>query len=218
MFGWWLLAGIIGLLVLIILTPLHIQITYRRIEDNDHLVVQVKAWFGLIRVKKEVPILKFHMDDIQPEIVARVGDEHEKHRHKVIGWETVQKWSHQYHYWLEQIHDLQPIVRQMLRRVYCKQIEWNTVMGAGDAAATGVLTGLAYGVKSIIVSVFSHYLTMYTVPRISVQPLWDTKAVRTRFTCRLQFRVVFAAAAAVRIMLKLRKGRQRKWEAASTRA
>jgi hypothetical protein len=102
--------------------------------------------------------------------------------------------------------------------VYCRQIEWNTVLGAGDAAATGVLTGLVYGVKSVIISVFSHYLTMYTVPRISVQPLWDTKAVRTRFSCRLQFRVVFAAAAGVRILLKIRKGRQRKWQAAPTRA
>jgi hypothetical protein len=216
--GWLLLAIIIGLLVLILLTPLHIQITYRRIEDNDHLVVTVRAWFGLIRVKKEVPILRLHMDDIRPEIVAKVREEHEKHRDKMIDWETVQKWSDQYHYWLEQVHDLQPIIRQALRRVYCRQIEWNTVLGAGDAAATGVLTGLVYGVKSVIVSVFSHYLTMYTVPRISVQPLWDTKAVRTRFSCRLQFRVVFAAAAGVRILLKIRKGRQRKWQAAPTRA
>ncbi len=116
------------------------------------------------------------------------------------------------------VEDFHPILRALLRKMRCDRFEWDTAFGVGDAAVTGTLTGLAYSLKSYVISFFSAYIPLEESPRISVEPLWNDTSIRTHLTCIVHFRVGHAIVAGVRILKKLRKGRVRKWQTTPFRA
>lgn len=216
MFGWILLAFLL-LLLIIAITPLRIVISYGRVGGNDRLTLEVSAWFRLIRIAYELPVVQLAAGQKGPELVAKV-EKKESASRKGINLEKLNKWRRNYRQLLERVHDLLPIVKRMMRRVQCPEIEWHTTLGLGEAAGTGALTGLVWGVKSMVIAFFSHQISLRTIPRISVQPVWNNQIIRTQFRCILTFRLGHAMVAGVRILLKLRKGRAQKWQTTPSRA
>lgn len=217
MFG----IGAIAMLVLLIaITKVRVAVTYVRLGANDHLVLDVSVWFGLIRRKYDIPVMKWMTTDSGPTFAMNVrkSGEPEHNGHVFIDEKAIRRWMRVAKEWRKKVHDLYPILRWILRRFRLERVEWHTALGIGDAAATGTLTGLVWGVKSVILSTVSHYVTLRAIPRMSVQPVWNGNIVRTRFRCILTFRIGYAIVAGVRILLKLRKGRERKWETTPSRA
>ncbi|MFY0545716.1 DUF2953 domain-containing protein [Brevibacillus sp. H7] len=219
----WILVGLVAIfLLLLYITPVRISIYYGRIGDHDHLVVEVSAWFRLIRWKRELPVLRLGISRAGPELEAKVenGSKPSKTKESIhdITGRQVKKLTASYQDLLERVTDLEPILRQMMKHIRCTRFEWHTSLGLGEAAATGTLTGIAYGIKSVIIAAFSHFLSLRAVPAISVQPDWNNLLVRTRLRCILHFRLGHAMIAGVRILFRLRKGREQKWQTTPSRA
>lgn len=210
------IIGVILLLLLIIcLTNLRIFVTYGRIGENDQLVIEVTAWRKLIYYKYEVPLFKLIGGRDGPTVSLKVEkglEEPLQEKKHSIDAPQVKRWYHNYMDILKRIHDLKPIVRHMLRKVRCDKLEWHTQLGSGDAAETGALTGLIWGIKSGIVAAVSHYILLRSIPKLSVQPIWNQQAVHSQFRCILHFRLGHAMVAGFRIMFTLWKGRERKWQ------
>jgi len=219
--GWILLIALLLLLALLFFTPLKIKITYNREGANDGLQINVSAWFGLIRYKVKVPKLKLDGSPQGPQLSAELrqnlpGDLRQKEGGVTSG--MMKEGFAQMMDLLERVHGVRPVIRDMLRHVRIDHLEWHTAIGLGEAAETGALTGVSWSVKGMLLGALSHYVALRTSPRISVAPVWNDKCIRTRFHCILRFMLGYAMIAGIRILLKLRKGREQKWQTTPSRA
>ncbi|UFJ41621.1 DUF2953 domain-containing protein [Brevibacillus humidisoli] len=220
MFGWYMLLGILLLLLIIVVTPLKIVLAYRRKSANDYLTIEVSAWFHLIRYKYEIPVLKLLAGKTGAEMSVNMERESRRKRtekRKKISPADIKQKVQKYKQFQQRVIDLRKTIKKMMRHVRCEEIEWHTRLGFGEAASTDALTGLVWGIKSAIVTCFSHYITMRTVPRLSVQPVWNGEQIQTQFRCILRFRLGHALVAGIRILLKLRRRREQKWQTTPSR-
>ncbi len=223
MFGWILFGALVLLVFILFITPLRVHIAYERLGENDQINVEVTAWFRLIRIRYELPVMKMKMDADGPNVEAKVektnpiGADVKKQN---VNGAKVNKLRKRVQKLLEHVHDMQLILKRMLKHVRCDKLEWQTTLGLGEAADTGALTGIAWGLKNMIVSVLAHYITMRTIPRVSIQPEWNNQLLHTQFRCILRFMVGHALIAGVRMLLKYRKdrkARKQKWQTTPTR-
>ncbi|MGG1659317.1 DUF2953 domain-containing protein [Brevibacillus sp. NRS-1366] len=212
----WLVIAVLVLLILLMITPIQATFDYNRSEENDHLVLTLVAWFGLIRRKYEIPILFLKETEGGPQVVAKVEtiQRGNKVKDKVQDFtrKQVKKWYHNYREILEKVRDLQPLFNQLCRHIRCTNLEWHTLMGTGQASDTGALTGIIWGVKSMLIGFVSHTITLHAIPRMSVQPVWNQAIIQTQFRCVLHFYLGYVLITVVKMVLRLRKGRQRKWQ------
>lgn len=220
MFGWILLGIVILLFFILFVTPLRIHVAYERAGENDQINLEVTAWFRLIRIRYELPMMKLKADEKGPKVEAKVEKTNQVEDNvdkKQVNTPEVKKWYRRVQELLEKVQDMQPIIKRMLKQVRCDKLEWQTTLGLGEAAETGALTGIAWGLKNMIVSVLAHYITMRTIPRVSIQPEWNKQLLHTEFRCILRFMVGHAMIAGIRILLKYRKGRAQKWQTTPSR-
>lgn len=118
---------------------------------------------------------------------------------------------------ISHVHDFYPTIQKFLKHIQCKELSWHTSMGIGDAAATGTITGIIWSIKSIILATMTNYIVLRTFPRLSVQPVWNQTVIHTQFRCILTLKLGHAIVTGIRILLKLRKGRERKWQTTPSR-
>lgn len=218
MIGLLILGLMILLFALIFFTRLRLLISYQRIREEDHCVIEVTTWFGLIRFKYEVPVIKLLSGKIKVEGEVETNAQKDQPSDQFMTDETVKKWADRYQTAVNHVHNFYPTLRDFLKHLQCKEITWHTRIGIGDAAATGTLTGIVWSVKSIILASVTRYVTLRAFPRISVQPEWNGVGVRTQFRCIISFRVGHAIVAGIRILMKLLKERGRKWKTTPSRA
>lgn len=218
----WFIVTVLFLVILVFITPVQIVLFYGRAGENDHIVVELSAWFRLIRRKYEIPMVFLKQSEAGTELVAKVETVQQKNKSKEkiqdLTRKQVNKWYHNYREYLEKIHDLQPMFKQLLKRIRCTKLEWHTVMGTGQASETGALTGIIWGVKSMLIGVISHSISFRAIPRMSVQPTWNQAIIRTHFQCVLHVMLGHVIVVAFKMYVHLRKGRVRKWRTAPSEA
>jgi hypothetical protein len=100
---------------------------------------------------------------------------------------------------LNHVFGLHRIVRKFFRKVTMKGLEWNTLIGLGDAAHTGTITGAIWAFKGSIIGLLSHYFKLKEMPKISVTPHFQAAVIQTRFTCIIQFRIGYAILAGLKL-------------------
>ncbi|MDF2679549.1 MAG: hypothetical protein K0R47_739 [Brevibacillus sp.] len=218
----WLIVTVIVLVILVFITPVQIMLFYGRVGENDHVVVELSAWFRLIRRKYEIPMVFLKKSEAGPEVVAKVETVQQKNKTKEkihdFTRNEMNKWYHNYRDVLEKVHDLKPMFSQLLKRIRCTKLDWHTVMGTGQASETGALTGIIWGVKSMLIGMISHSISLRVIPRMSVQPTWNQVMIRTQFHCVLHVTLGYIIVVAVKMYFRLRKGRERKWRTAPSEA
>lgn len=218
----WLIGIVLFLFLMLFITPVQIQLYYGRVGENDNIVVELSAWYRLIRRKYEIPMVFMKATEEGPEVVAKVETVQQKTKTKDkvkdLTRKQVNKWYHNYREVLETVHDMQPLFKQFFRRIRCTRLEWHTVMGAGQASETGALTGIIWAVKSMIVGAISNSISLRILPSLSVQPVWNQAFIRTQFQCDLHVILGHILLVVFRLFIKLRKGRTRKWRAATSEA
>ncbi|HZG82947.1 MAG TPA: DUF2953 domain-containing protein, partial [Brevibacillus sp.] len=157
-----------------------------------------------------------------PEIVyKRETVQQEKKTNEKVGDVThrqVQSWKRRYQSLLKRFRDVQPVMKHFFKRIRCTKLEWHTTMGTGQADETGALTGIIWSIKSMIVGVVSHTLSFRTMPRMSVQPVWNQPLLRTQIQCNLRLYVGDALLAGIKILLHTQLKRGRKWQTAAGKA
>jgi hypothetical protein len=163
-----------------------------------------KVWFGLIKYKIKIPLIK--MDDNSPSIVVKSD--------KQMGASTVgapgKKVSQitpsdvltnlkNAKELLEHVFGMHVIVRKFFRKVIIKKFEWETMIGVGDAAHTGLITGALWAIKGGILGLISHYLKLNEMPKLSVTPHFQVAVIHTRLSCMIQFRIGHAILAGLKL-------------------
>ncbi len=97
------------------------------------------------------------------------------------------------------------IVKTFLKKISVKQFEWHTLIGIGDAAHTGVISGAIWAIKGSIIGMLSHYLNFKEMPHIMVTPHFQAVVSQTKIKCIFQFRIGHAILAGLKL-IKFWKG------------
>lgn len=196
---------LLTVIVLIFLfTKVQIFLDYFHGNDNDHFKVTIKAWGGLIKFKIEVPVIK--IDDNSPTIVAEQkvktgADENMKQQKTTqVDKRNLLDSLHDFRQLITHIAGFHKIIRHFLNKVTIRNIEWHTMVGVSDAAATGVITGAFWAVKGGVIGLLSSYMKMKEMPIMTITPSFQQTISITSFKCMIQVRVGHAILAGIKLV------------------
>ncbi|WP_318508009.1 DUF2953 domain-containing protein [Bacillus sp. T3] len=208
----WLVIGLIVflfLLILIIITKLTILVDYHHYKDDDQLDVKIKAWYGLITYKIAVPLIK--IDDNSPALVfkekVQMGEQKEVEKTNKFTAKDFIQGLNDTKQLLTHIISLHKIIRTFLRKVTIKEIQWHSMIGVGDVAATGTLTGALWSVKGGLIGILSNYMRLKEMPIMSITPSFQRPITQTKFQCMIQFRLGYAMLAGIKLVKFWKGGR-----------
>jgi hypothetical protein len=88
-------------------------------------------------------------------------------------------------------------VKYVKRKIYIRKLQWHTVLGTGDAAATGIATGLLWNVKTIFSTLLGAGFKLKLLPDLHITPCFDGAMFITSFDCILSIRIGHAITAAM---------------------
>ncbi|MEI5905462.1 DUF2953 domain-containing protein [Bacillus spongiae] len=199
----------------IIMTKLTIYISFYHGNDNDHFSLTFQAWGGLIRYKINVPLIKIDEDSASIVLKEEVenesgnGDQTKNEETNKITLKDFLASFHDMKAILEHVIGFNKIVKSFLAKVRVKNIEWQTVIGTGDASSTGVVVGGIWSMKSIIVSIISKAMKLQSMPIMTVHPSFQRMIIQTKFSCMIQFRIGQAIFGGMKIIRYWRGGKVR---------
>jgi hypothetical protein len=210
----WVTVVLVAILLLIIITKLNIHIYFLHEQDNDHLVITIKAWFGLLSYKINVPLMKVDEDSpsllFKQEKTKKNSDKETKEKDiKLTPKELINKLEEAKEF-LQKVIGFHKIVRRFLSKIKLKKFHWNSHIGTGDASQTAILVGVFWGVKGSIYAILSNYLKNEANPQVSIYPMFQMKTSQTRLDCMISFRIGHAIFAAIRVV-KYWKGGKTSW-------
>lgn len=210
----WLVIGLFIfflLIILIIITKITILFSVLHSQQDNQINVKFKAWFGLITYKISVPLIK--LDNDSPSVVykEKVQTATQQEPNK----EDVKKFSareminsmHDMKVTLNHVISLHKIVRSFLKKISVTKVEWHSVVGIGDAALTGSLTGALWAAKGGLIGLISHYFKLKEMPIISITPSFQKAISQTNFQCMIQFRIGYAMLAGIKLVKFWKGGR-----------
>ncbi|GAA0380324.1 DUF2953 domain-containing protein [Bacillus horti] len=201
-------------------TTLEIFIQSKRKGKDNYFHVRIRAWFRLIEYDTEIPIIKLSEDkpgveyDVKAESPTKKLDE----KKISITLSDVVTSFQKLHDFIQKVYGLHIIVKHLLKNVRLKQLEWKSTIGTGDAAETGMLSGLAWGIKASFVGFFASYTTLQCLPNVQVISSFQQKKMDSNFVCMFRLRIGHAILAGIRIALHSRKRRDVKWQSTQFRA
>ncbi|MCL6570174.1 MAG: DUF2953 domain-containing protein [Bacillus sp. (in: Bacteria)] len=203
------------LLLLILFTKLTININYYRQNDDDDLKIVFKVLFGLIKYKIAVPLMK--IDDNSPSIIVKnhtqMGNSSggvappPKETVDKIKLDDILTYVKNGKELLDHVMGMHVIIRKFFRKVTLKKFEWETMVGVGDAAHTGMVTGALWTIKGGILGLLSHYFKVKEVPKLAVNPHFQCAIIQTGLTCIFQFRIGHAMLAGLKLFKFWKGGR-----------
>lgn len=216
----WILFILLVLLILIPFTTLSIRFQYRREGADDELGVTVRWIGGLVRFHYSVPLLKrTERGDLAVRQELRTGKGKtltvKKRR---ITPETILRSQKRFRVLRRRVRDLNETMRRFLRHVTCERLEWATTIGTGDAAETGVLTGMAWAIKTTFVSVAGRHVRWERPPALNVRPSFEERRLESNLLCIVRFRLGHLILAVTRLYLNMRKGSEGTWRNTPFRA
>jgi hypothetical protein len=203
----WILLGLGVMVVLLSLTTVRCHIQYKRVDADDRINVTFR-WWKWFRLRWTVPSLQLSglTEDgkLLPHLQATVRQSRRRRWQERLSWGVLRR-MHRQSVWLrEHVHHLHQWFRNLLRRFHVESLRWHSAIGTGDAAETGVLTGLAWGLKSTVVGVAGAYVQWDRPPQIQVDPVFHEPHLETDFQCIVRFRIGHAILAGIRLLLNFR--------------
>ncbi|MGO4888721.1 DUF2953 domain-containing protein [Anaerobacillus sp. MEB173] len=211
--GFIVLLIIIFIVILIMITKVNIELFYAHDQDNDELTIKFNAWFGLLSYTMSVPLIKVDKDSasIIIEEEQKVGQNDLEDKKRKITPNLIINKMKEMQDFLRHVKGLHKIMRHFLKNISVTKFEWQTQLGIGDAAHTGVLAGIAWGIKGTAIGIVSHLMLLKTKPKIAVQPAYQSKQSFTRLRCMFSFRIGHAIGAGIKIARHWKR-RKKKWQ------
>ncbi|RDI44278.1 DUF2953 domain-containing protein [Falsibacillus pallidus] len=201
-------AIIIGIIILLFLllwfTSLSIYLNLYHGQDNDHFQIQFKIWFGLIRYKVDIPMVQIDKD--QPDIVLKQEvkkgkkEKVKKASKKRIRPSDILNSFQDTAELIRHVYGTHVIVNKFLAKIKVRNLQWHTLIGLKDAAATGMLAGAAWTLKSTIITFISTHCRLMDPPVIEVIPSFNRPISQISFKCMFRFRIGHAIFAGLKLI------------------
>lgn len=193
-------ASILLLIIILLFSSVRIDFRYQRKGENDEAVITFFALGRLIRYQKKLSQWMWEGVD---EGIKYKTKQQGKPEEKQVTQETLERAREFYRLMIDRIDHFVHILKQFLHRVTCEKLQWKTFIGTGDAAETGILVGVAWGVKTNLIAMFSSLIQWKQPPEIEVFPCYAESRLDIDFHSVIRFRIGYALLALQRILFQL---------------
>ncbi|MFD0586856.1 DUF2953 domain-containing protein [Paenibacillus sp. GCM10027627] len=208
----WIVAGGFFLLICAVVaalaSPIVVHGYVRKVGDKEDAELSVKALFGLIRYRFEIPFMRFTGTSLKVEekiSSSGAGLNSWKDFNDEIDAEKVESAIDKYKQILHLIKDLRGWIRGTLARVKLTDWQWTTSLGTGDAMWTAMATGAVWSVKTSIVGVLSQMVSLKSQPIMSVNANFQNPSFTTEWSCIAQIRFGYAILAGLQLLVRMKK-------------
>ncbi|SNX71410.1 hypothetical protein SAMN05877753_105172 [Bacillus oleivorans] len=206
-----LIVGVLILfLIILIFTRITVEIDFYHGNDNDHLKIKFFAWFRLIRYTIDVPMVKIDKDSpalvLKEEIKPGKKEETKKEKKRRVTPATIIQSLKNVKELMTHIIHFHKIIKNFLKKIQIKKLDWHTTVGIGDASYTGVLTGIIWTLKGSILGVISKNMKLKVKPNIMVTPQFQQVISGMSFQCMIQFWIGHALIVGIKMLALWRGG------------
>lgn len=193
-------ASTLFVIIVLLFSSIRIDFRYQRKGENDEAVIIFFALGRLIRYQKKISEWMWEGVDEGFKYETTQQGKLEEQR---VTQQTIEKAIEIYQFFVDRIDHLIHINKQFLNRVTCEKLQWKTFIGTGDAAETGVLVGVAWGVKTNLIAMISSFIQWKHPPKIEVFPYFTESRFDIDFHSVIRFRMGYAILAIQRILFQL---------------
>jgi hypothetical protein len=206
--------GIVLLLIIIalLLSRVRVSIMYGHQLGQDNLSIRAEFMKGFFHYSWELPLDSIEKDEeaLHVPVKQKKGmrsSDRSSNQNLEIGADTLLRKMDEAKGMVESVFDLGPIVRRFFKKMKVEKMIWESKIGTGDAASTGLFSGLIWTLKSSSIGFLSNITTFSTLPVMEVLPFFQEKIIHTKFVCIFSFRIGQAMLAAFQVA-KNWKGRK----------
>lgn len=195
----WILIVLFLFIFISLFTKLTIDLTYKFDPNDQRLVILIKALFGLIRIRMDIPELndtnteKQKSEKPDPSLDKNFTDIDS------IDEDEALKAYRPIKYWMKNMNELYKVVKKSLKKVRITQLVWKSAIGTGDAATTGIISGVGWSFKGTVIGMLSYYFSLKVQPQLEIRPIFNRKISNTYVKCIFQVRAGQAILAGLKI-------------------
>lgn len=191
----------IAIVRLLLYCKIYIQLKYQRDGSNDYIAVDVYSYRKLLAYSMQVPIIE--MTNIKSSLwlksqikVGQSQDATNIKREQRFIKRTVD-------YYISHPKRLKHIISRVryytrlyccvmnkfIKSMHCESIKWNTVYGSEDAEQTGIVTGMLWSVKELMITRLKSRVIVTKDPIINVNSLFGHNSFNVDFHCIFSIRL-----------------------------
>jgi hypothetical protein len=195
----WILIVLFLFIFISLFTKLTIDLTYKFDPNDQRLVVLIKALFGLIRIRMDIPELndtnteKQKSEKTDPSLDKNFTDIDS------IDEDEALKAYRPIKYWMKNMNELYKVMKKSLKKVRITQLVWKSAIGTGNAATTGIISGVGWSFKGTVIGMLSYYFSLKVQPQLEIRPIFNRKISNTYVKCIFQVRAGQAILAGLKI-------------------
>jgi len=194
-FGLALVIATIMICCLLFFSKIYIDVTYKRNGTNDYISVNVYTAKKLVSYKMEIPVIEFIKSEgvswLESTIkTAQSQDKTYHKREERFIKKTAKLYSmypgklryaiKEFHYYTQMYCS---VINKVLKSATCERLYWKTVYGSEDAASTGIIIGLLWAGKALIINRLKRYVFFVAKPDIAISPTFGHNQFDVDFQC-----------------------------------
>jgi hypothetical protein len=199
------------LLLFSLASKAEVDFRYRRIEEEDHMEIDFRAFHGIWHIQYQIPTLQLEWEkgpqvEIEQVAIAKGGTRQatKKARIRYIrrGW--------LFRFWLNVPRLLRYIKRvkqQFYRGIHCKGINWRIEIGYHDAAQTAIVAGTFWtGMGFALSRLYQQVTVEVKCPALVVIPQFKKAGFLCDIQCIFQLRIGHIIFVGFNVLRTLRRG------------
>ncbi|OLN30229.1 DUF2953 domain-containing protein [Desulfosporosinus metallidurans] len=214
--GVWLrvLAFLLAVAILSLLSltvKAEVDFRYRRIEEEDHLDINFRAFHGLWHIKYQIPTLQLEWEkgpqiEMEEVVKARGGTRHatKKARVRYIrrGWLS--------RLWLKipvLIRYFNRVKSRFYRGIHCKDINWRIEIGYKDASNTALAAGAFWTMFGFALSrLYQQVKVEVSCPALIVVPQYKKEGFLCDIRCIFHLRIGHIIFVGLNVLRTFKRG------------
>lgn len=182
---------------------IYIELRYQRNKSDDYMAVNIYLGKRIMLYSMKVPVIELLNNDellwVSSEIKASRG----KARNKTC----VRREQH-FIKKLLKVYLLDPrrflnalrlvkyyaklyrrFICRLVKSLTCEHLYWKTIYGSEDSAITGLMTGVLWSVKGMLITILRRRFFFTASPQIVVEPIFGQSCLDVNFQCIFSLRV-----------------------------
>jgi hypothetical protein len=177
----WVIPSIVIVLIIIFLSRIHIEWHYLY-RQKVHLIQMKISMYHVRLYKYEIKLPDKSADNPLDDL-------------------GVDKFIEKMKELIHVIQLLRSFVYFLLRKMNIHLLHWTTHVGAGDAAATGMVSGALWSVKGVLGGFIIENGRLCAQPNISIVPHYEQSCLYSQMDCMVSIRIGQAIHAFLKLMM-----------------
>ncbi len=199
---------ILVLLIILYFMPIVVKVHVKKDNENDKITIRLRTCYGLVKLNTEIPFLKIVFENGRPGLKYKIEVANKK-RSKLLARFTklmnIEEGEGVYKAFRKNKSKIIPVLKYITSKTEISNFNLKLSLGAGDAAATGILYGVTWIALGNIMTLTRCYLNV-NEPKIVVIPIFSQVQLSIDFSCIISLKLGHIINAGIRAIPQLISG------------